>query len=289
MSENWMFALNDENALFKYTPFSTNALKIIINSELWFGKPINQNDPYEGEFKFEHIGDKISDENLDLMQKLIEPEFKINFNEQFRFDTSDISQLLLSFQESEKLRIKKRFGICSFTKTYKEILLWSHYADSHKGLCFVFDKDILDKSFSNEIPIVKGSKVYYDEKVLTVKIHQSNNPLMFIPGYNILQYKLEDFSDEKEYRYIKYFDSSVLNPDQEVKNRYRGVKFAPKALRCIILGESMTLDNINTIQNLIKNSCSYKDVTVLQAGKSENSIISLNSLEEYPIKKDFKY
>ena len=41
---------NDSKWLFKYMPFNFNAVKLLINNELWFGKPDTQNDPYEAEF-----------------------------------------------------------------------------------------------------------------------------------------------------------------------------------------------------------------------------------------------
>ncbi len=36
--------IESENTLFKFTPYNINALKIIINSELWFGQVNTQND-----------------------------------------------------------------------------------------------------------------------------------------------------------------------------------------------------------------------------------------------------
>ena len=41
---------NDSKWLFKYAPFSLNTIKILLNNELWFGKPDIQNDPNEAEF-----------------------------------------------------------------------------------------------------------------------------------------------------------------------------------------------------------------------------------------------
>ena len=34
---------------------------------------------------------------------------------------------------------KKGIGIYSLSKTYKDELLWAHYADSHKGFCIEYD------------------------------------------------------------------------------------------------------------------------------------------------------
>jgi hypothetical protein len=40
-----------------------------------------------------------------------------------------------------KKEMEKRFGILSFTKHWRSPLLWSHYADGHRGICLGFDVD----------------------------------------------------------------------------------------------------------------------------------------------------
>src|SRR5438552_5198124 len=38
-----------------------------------------------------------------------------------------------------KRRVNQRFGVLCFSKNWKNPLLWSHYAEKHKGLCLGFD------------------------------------------------------------------------------------------------------------------------------------------------------
>ena len=37
-------------------------------------------------------------------------------------------------------------GICSFSKARKNQLMWSHYADEHKGICIGFKEEYLRES-----------------------------------------------------------------------------------------------------------------------------------------------
>jgi len=39
--------------------------------------------------------------------------------------------------------INEEFGIFSLSKSKNNLLMWSHYADSHKGYCIGFDHEML--------------------------------------------------------------------------------------------------------------------------------------------------
>lgn len=49
---------------------------------------------------------------------------------------------------------KDRYGISCFSLTCDEILLWSHYANNHKGICIEIDTD-LDRSESVSWDVIK--------------------------------------------------------------------------------------------------------------------------------------
>lgn len=42
----------------------------------------------------------------------------------------------------------KEFGICCFSETNNNIHMWSHYADSHKGICIEYDSSEFNDYFS---------------------------------------------------------------------------------------------------------------------------------------------
>jgi Protein of unknown function (DUF2971) len=41
--------------------------------------------------------------------------------------------------ENERRRFSERYGLLCFSKTWSNALMWSHYADRHRGLCLGFD------------------------------------------------------------------------------------------------------------------------------------------------------
>ena len=42
-----------------------------------------------------------------------------------------------SFEERNKINLYER-GVCCFSEKKDDILMWSHYADGHKGFCLEF-------------------------------------------------------------------------------------------------------------------------------------------------------
>ena len=80
--------LNCETQLFKFTPFNSNTLKILINGELWFGQPYNQNDPFEGEFIPNGFSKPIDEKvKLDIVRRIPEKVYRsFPYDSHFRED-----------------------------------------------------------------------------------------------------------------------------------------------------------------------------------------------------------
>lgn len=60
------------------------------------------------------------------------------------FDLNDLMEGLFQYTPDEKqeyideiVKHKRELRICSFSRTYEDILMWAHYADGFKGICFV--------------------------------------------------------------------------------------------------------------------------------------------------------
>ena len=93
--------------------------------------------------------------------------------------------------DNEIERMEKRIGIRCFSATYNNILMWSHYADKHKGFCIEFDASLLTARSLGEI-----IKVRYVNKMPTYLGINSIDIKRF------LCYKYKDWAYEKEYRLI---------------------------------------------------------------------------------------
>ena len=95
-----------------------NSLEILINGELYLANTRQFNDPFDG--------------------KLLPSDF-----------VSELKELGYSGNEKELLNhdsfVKDRingFGVLSLSRVCDDILMWSHYANAHKGICLGFKYDL---------------------------------------------------------------------------------------------------------------------------------------------------
>ena len=62
----------------------------------------------------------------------------------------------MNFNREEAIERTKKDALATcFSKRNDSILMWSHYADSHKGVCFEFDYEspyFYDVLYENKIP-----------------------------------------------------------------------------------------------------------------------------------------
>ncbi|KGY10795.1 hypothetical protein NM22_18960 [Vibrio tubiashii] len=91
--------------LFKYRECNDYSFKIFDERELWFSKPESLNDPFDCQLDFEaslrHALSKVSMSKLDKVDDIIK-------------EASDYV---------------KSIGILSLSRTKRNILMWSHYAE----------------------------------------------------------------------------------------------------------------------------------------------------------------
>ncbi|WP_188563958.1 DUF2971 domain-containing protein [Hymenobacter frigidus] len=86
-------------------------------------------------------------------------------------------------------------GVCCFTKDPKNILMWSHYADSHKGLCLKFDVLADPRSF-----FVAFKVEYKEEYPIWNHLREAEGQSVT----NLLITKASQWAYEQEYRVLKF-------------------------------------------------------------------------------------
>ena len=140
--------------------------------------------------------------------------------------------------------IRTTMGILSVTEERDPILMWSHYADSHRGVCLQFDTSVgkptnilrtaMPVRYRNEIPVLD----YFTGPELDM-------------AYDTAARKSEVWEYEHEWRTIR--------PDAA---RTR-VSFPSEALSGVILGKEISQDNRDLVLGWVAKQ--DQDVTVEQA------------------------
>jgi len=135
----------DENRefLYKYRPLigideshiNENTQKILINGELYFSKPSQFNDPFDSKIDYDTNANE--NELRDFFSKLL-PQFGKSLN--------DIDNIINKFKTGELNRSdfvpKNTYSdsnkIFCLSRDDRNILMWSHYAKDHTGVCIGF-------------------------------------------------------------------------------------------------------------------------------------------------------
>lgn len=224
-------------SIFKYRDFNKSSLELLINREIWFAKPDTLNDPFECQMIFKEI--------LNSMW------LKHNVDDSFK---QKIEQ-----QTEETLSIS---GICSFSKTRQNQLMWSHYADEHKGFCIGFNKDRL-KSESPEIKeltVNYQSEYPYDDILRII-----NNCIQNLDGdfSNVIIQSIVRKIIQTKYTYWHY--------EREVRltsYKYGAFAFSPKSVNSIAFGLRTCERDKNTLKKLISGP-DWCHVKWYQAHKSD--------------------
>lgn len=140
--------MSDDYLYFKFRKIDKHLIESLVNWELYFPKPHTLNDPF--------------DCRLDLRKSFARAASSAKGTRAAKLRaTLDIPRLL------EKWETKfSSVGICSFSLCFDETLLWSHYADQHKGvcLCYRFSEPFLLDPANR---ILGVSEVVYENDALT--------------------------------------------------------------------------------------------------------------------------
>lgn len=122
--------------LFKYRTIDSTK-KILDNNSLWFSNPNEFNDPFDCQIV------PNTNNTLEEIETFIRNNLEDKINEieikalaKGAFETPGKWKDLIEGVFSKTIN---KTGICCFTINEKNLLMWSHYAESHNGTCMKFD------------------------------------------------------------------------------------------------------------------------------------------------------
>ena len=203
----------DENLfLFHYTTYSA-ALGILLSQQMRLGPLVNKNDPLEFENHRDDgrvICNNPSDEDLDIIvndyvNAVEEKERSVRFAS-FAMD--------MPFYNPPKDSQENCYN--NLSKGWARSRMWAQYADNHKGVCLIFDKESLVKSFENAFDLCETycKEVTYTNNLypLQESLEQNCKSLLTSEKIDFLFQKCQDFRDEQEFRLL------LINKDLKETN-----------------------------------------------------------------------
>ncbi len=235
------FKTNPAN-LYKYRCWEDDFHKsVITNQELYFSSPQKFNDPYDCSLPFKQdpensdpikIKMKVEEtasrefphlSGKELEEKCAKQVFLIQQNPESWFEMN------WGYTPSE---LHKTFGVLTFTPHPFNYLMWSHYAQSHKGFCVEFDTRLLVESVAGHF-----QKVKYRIDIPYFSISDKLEDELIT---KLLYTKSKDWCYEDEYRMTRIHSANV------------SVQFNPKALIAIYFGCKMPGEQQAEIIDLVK-------------------------------------
>lgn len=224
--------------LYKYRPIDKHTIEILINNELWFASPKTFNDPFDCKFDYVYRSNRREDwlnwlEKQDLSRQ--ERELVLAMLDS---KISALEKMVSQSYNPEKLL--DEIGVVSFSKCNDSILLWSHYAENHKGVCLGFKTIGLQMKMDSPVHEIPVFEIKYQNLLPPPFNGLLDDPIHLT---EFLKVKHKEWRYEKEYRLIALME--------HIKTR--NVRFCKEILGEIIFGLRISENDKRVIKEIVKH------------------------------------
>ncbi len=227
--------MNPPTFLYKYRKFDERTISIIVNHAIYFAHADQFNDPFDCRIRFSYEGtdevwEKFFRRSPSGLTGLTPAQIKEIIERKKRDPVRDEKILELLDDATRKIALSE-MGICSLSADPAQILMWSHYADSHQGCCLEFStkQNFFEAAFPVDYPPVYPKFNYFEKAQDAMEFAKAT----LLTKSNLWAY-------EKEWRMLEMEGSRKL------------YLFEPQALTGIILGHWMKMEHKNLIHQLVK-------------------------------------
>lgn len=227
--------------LFKYRSLSNSSkeytLDIFRKCELYFAAPAEFNDPFDCKF-YPVISSRERFARVIAERQTLDSQL------------GDVENAIMNDENIEaRIRnavdtVMNRHGICSFSRNNAGILMWSHYADCHRGVCLEFDV-LEDPNF-----FVNPKDVTYQSCYPLIDMARSDGSSAYVEA--LLGTKFSEWSYEDEVR--------VYNHQSK-----KAFPFNPKALKSVIFGCKANDEVIEEVKNIVRENPALSHVEFYRA------------------------
>lgn len=239
--------------LYKFFPITNNLFNALEHSYLWHSSRTQFNDPFDCYDELLYFSPDV--ENVREMYR----QQKNLTTQQIEIAVSnfiaDPSQLPAAYHQVKSEVIDAQ-GICCFTSNIESNLMWSHYANNHRGVALVYEPGV-------DLEHFMMAKVRYQEEFMPRNyFEQAHIGLMYL-----LTTKSKEWDYEQEYRTLSL-------------NHTGAVPISKGCLKQVIFGcKSSEPDRLKIIDLIEKSG--YKNILYKQAEMNKTSF-KLSFKQVYP-------
>lgn len=227
-------------SLYKYRAFNEYSLQSLINEVAWFSKPIDFNDPFDCGIQIDDLKVK---ESIQGAVKHIYAELgkaPPEISDEDFFVKDEDKKAFNDFKESIS-NLLQSGGIFSMSEVNDNILMWAHYADSHRGFCIEYART------PSNLLGMQAEPVQYEDKMPSLSIQDvtsegKNFDKLWLTKSNHWKY-------EEEWRLIYSEGGKAFQFPCEIKS--------------VIFGLKMSKQNRYTIQKIFeKKNISFSEALI---------------------------
>lgn len=252
-----------DNTIFKY--LDCTGTPILADSELRISNPSKLNDPFEAipwikPPSTEDILNKLSEPGiLEVATPLLLQRHEIAHPSEaetyLKTNMVDFANRLYaesrqkpSLADPLHLReeIAELFGFTSFSATPVDILMWSHYADKHKGFVLGFSPRIFGEEYPREV-IYSSHRIEYSPF-----LNSATRDYLF---FKILRTKSLHWAYERELRSVLPWSACHKKDDGFFYH-----SFLATDLKCLIFGSKCTPDTKNRLVKEIETKYPHAEI-----------------------------
>lgn len=222
--------------LYKYETLNARTLQNIKGQILYFGSPLGFNDPYDCALRPNIVTPNDDDVEVIRTAYLARERLTTSQRQELLAKTiQELREMFLRAADSEIIKYTDEFlksrGVTCFTERNDDLLMWSHYGGTYKGVCLEFD--------TNTGPFEKISPVRYSQSLPNLNVSE------ILLGHDLEQVwqlfctKSESWSYEREWRAIhEVAGTQYIYPSEALTGVYFGPDIDNELLEivCLILG-----------------------------------------------------
>ena len=219
---------NKIDFIYKYRKIDSNLYRTLVLSEIYFAPPTSFNDPFDSNIvpiPTVTRGD-VEDYCSKIFPNLVGQKFQDTVDETLKRAPQIISK---SFR-TDLSEMRKRLSICCFSQIHNSSLMFSHYADGHRGVCLEF----------------KVSQHDFYDSINPVQYPQDYPSLPFFRHVPWAAIEAQFLNKQREWAYEKEW--RIIRVDEPVGF----IKFPPDFLTSIIFGLETSDSDIEVIREIIK-------------------------------------
>ena len=246
---------SDIDKLYKFKSINENLLNSLRTRRIYVPSIAELNDPFESNIYIKKIdGRKINkkyfkdlyisnifnyvDSKSLSKQDVLYSNSKLkDFAKTYYFNEINHKYLSYDFNDESMIefyqKIVSYMGVISFTTDNKSLLLWSHYGNSHTGVCLEFKRSEGSKLDDDNYSF----PIRYSSFVEDIKVRSDSKEMIA----DFYKYKADVWSYEKEWRLITPNPKSMIDFPGELTSIYFGLNTSKENLKKIheILGDSV--------------------------------------------------